>query len=461
MGVTSVKGQKMPQRIPRRGAVYYIRRVIPMDLRPVLGPHDKWVSLKTRDYDEAKRRYRVADVEIEASFEEHRRLRAQQRTTPAMTISSAEADAMTLDSLQSAEVFARLHPEDEDNQLPYKEWLAQRLERERAEAVAFLAEDRRNAHLGVLDLFASYAGEVGIRPATAQQWRAVIKHLIAFLGHDNAHAVAVADLRRWRDHLRTEHDRRGKPRSSKTINGSYLAAIRAVWAWAVDRDQLTSNPAADVKPLRADKAPVLRDRDLTRQEQEIILKATLDPAPPRLSKHKAAARRWVPWLCAYTGARVSEITQARSQDVAMVDGVWTLAITPDAGGTKNNKARAVPLHEHLIEQGFLEFADAAKGPLFYEPYGKEAKPRLRPRYKVAANRLAEWVRSIGVTDVPQPNHSWRHTFKTVSRSVGIPEAAADYIQGHAAKNDSRGYGRHDLPTLAAEVAKLPRLLSSR
>jgi integrase len=72
------------------------------------------------------------------------------------------------------------------------------------------------------------------------------------------------------------------------------------------------------------------------------------------------------------------------------------------------------------------------------------------------NKLADWVRSLGITEVPQPNHAWRHTFKTLSRSLGIPEGAADYIQGHAPANDSRDYGHHDVPGLAREIAKLPR-----
>jgi integrase len=138
-----------------------------------------------------------------------------------------------------------------------------------------------------------------------------------------------------------------------------------------------------------------------------------------------------------------------------VDGVWTLTITPEAGGVKTNKARVVPLHGHLVEQGFLEFVASCDGPMFYQPR-PEGKPDARPPYKLAANKLAEWVRELGVTEVPQPNHSWRHTFKTLSRTVGIPEGAADYIQGHAPANDSRAYGSHDLPTLAAEIAKLPR-----
>src|SRR5205085_468731 len=82
---------------------------------------------------------------------------------------------------------------------------------------------------------------------------------------------------------------------------------------------------------------------------------------------QARVRRWVPWICAYTGARVNEITQLRGTDVQKRGEIWTIRITPEAGGTKNNRARIVPLHSHLVEQGFPAVAADVPGPLFYEP----------------------------------------------------------------------------------------------
>ena len=106
-----------------------------------------------------------------------------------------------------------------------------------------------------------------------------------------------------------------------------------------------------------------------------------------------AARRWAPWLCAYSGARVGEITQLRGIDVIERDGTHALRITPEAGTVKSRKPRVVPLHEHLIEQGFLEFAaNHGDGPLFYTP-----RKSKKPPYAQARQRLAEWVRSLGIS----------------------------------------------------------------
>jgi integrase len=101
----------------------------------------------------------------------------------------------------------------------------------------------------------------------------------------------------------------------------------------------------------------------------------------------------------------------------------------------------VPIHEHLIEQGFLIFAKAnGHGPLFYN----ESKPAAasdptnprKARYVKAREHVAAWVRSLGVSDPElSPNHAWRHTFKAIAFRCGMPEKVIDAIVGHA------GHGR--------------------
>ncbi|MEC5293197.1 hypothetical protein, partial [Aurantimonas sp. C2-3-R2] len=41
----------------------------------------------------------------------------------------------------------------------------------------------------------------------------------------------------------------------------------------------------------------------------------------RFKLFAGCSRRWVPWICAYTGARVNEITQLRRQDIKQIDGI--------------------------------------------------------------------------------------------------------------------------------------------
>jgi hypothetical protein len=63
---------------------------------------------------------------------------------------------------------------------------------------------------------------------------------------------------------------------------------------------------------------------------------------------------------------MGELTQLRGVDIIQQDGIHAIKISAEAGTTKAGKARTVPLHEHLIKQGFLAFVETnGKGPLFY------------------------------------------------------------------------------------------------
>ena len=458
MGVTSEGACNMPEHMERRGAVYYIRRVIPKDLQAVVGRKEKWISLRTKDFEDAKRRLRIEGVRFDEWFSSERAKLASALpnvSAEAVTRSNAVADAMEEHGRDADAFFTQLYGADDESGLPFDQWLAEREKLDRKSDAAYFAEERRNAKLPLLELFERYAARPDSRAETVQQFRAIINHLIAFLGHDNVHRVRRADIVKWRDHLRLEVGPRGKPRAAKTINDSYLSAVRSIFAFGLDSLLLTENPAANVKPLPKDKKPVLRERDFTKAEQRMILSASFAEAPDRMSAHKAAARRWVPWLCAYTGARVNEMTQLRAMDVQQIDGVWTVHITPEAGSVKTGIARTVPLHEHLIEQGFLDFVGGIDGALFYDIAARRKEGGRAP-YKLVGNKLADWVRKLGLGAGVAPNHGWRHTFKTIAREVAIPEAAADYIQGHAGKTQGRKYGAHNLPTVSNELAKIPR-----
>ncbi|WP_375779094.1 hypothetical protein ACE103_08695 [Bradyrhizobium sp. ma5] len=129
----------------------------------------------------------------------------------------------------------------------------------------------------------------------------------------------------------------------------------------------------------------------------------------------AAARRWIPWICAYTGARVNEITPLTGHDFFMRDGIPMIRIR--AGNSKTRKFREVPIHSDLLGQGLFRFAKArGVRPLFYDPKRSRGGKDSNPHYKKVGERLAEWVCSLGVNDPRvQPNHGWRHRFSSVAR----------------------------------------------
>lgn len=314
------------------------------------------------------------------------------------------------------------------------------------------------ARVPLLASFETYAMAAEMSAGVREEWRTCIQHLVDHLGHDDAVRITAQDLRDWREKLLTEPTRRGTRRSPRTVRGRYISAVKATLNWAVEEGKLATNVAREVT-VRVPKKQKLREANFTSDEAKAILAATFQPAPANVTPGYARARRWVPWLCAYSGARVNEFSQLRGEDVQKVDGIWAIRITPEAGTVKTKEARLVPLHRHLIDQGFLKIVEAnGPGPLFYEPSRQRVKKDSNRHIKKVGEHLARWVRrDVGITDPAiQPNHAWRHLFKTMSYAAGIEERLADAIQGHAPRTTGRGYGGARLPEMAEAINKLPQ-----
>lgn len=307
------------------------------------------------------------------------------------------------------------------------------------------------AAVSIIGLFDGYVTERKPAAATVKAWRRQIERLKEFLGHDDATQVTPRNMVAWKDALLAQG------LSAKTVGETYLSAARTVFGYGKKQHQLTSNPAADVTVVGPKKVK-LRNPGLTDAEAKTILQATLKGVPAGLSAERTLAYRWVPWLCAYTGARVNEMTQLRREDVYQADGVWVVLITPEAGSTKNSEAREVPVHPHLVEQGFLEVIEKARpGPLFYDPKRHRGGKDGNPQSKKVGEALARWVRDIGVNDPNvQPNHGWRHRWKTVARLVEIDAETRDAIQGHKPRTEGEGYGVIPVAVKARAIKKLPR-----
>jgi integrase len=310
----------------------------------------------------------------------------------------------------------------------------------------------------LLATFDSYAKAQGLTPGVRDEWRNYVRALITFLGHDDAAKLTAADLMAWRDKLLIEPSRNGGSRKPITVRDKYIVSVKAMLAWAVEERRLAENVAVGVV-VRVPREAKLRDKAFTSEEARSILAATLLPPPHRLGVEQVLARRWIPWLCAYSGARVNEISQLRKEDVQSIEGVWCLRITPEAGTVKGKAVRIVPLHSHIIEQGFLAVVDARDpGPLFYDPAQTRVQADSNRHFKKVGERLALWVRrDVGITDKSiKPNHAWRHLFKALSYGADIEERMADAIQGHAATSTGRTYGSPSISAKSSAIEKIPR-----
>lgn len=311
-------------------------------------------------------------------------------------------------------------------------------------------------------LFEKYAEVGGRHPKTVAQWRPYILHLSRFVEGKTVEELTHDDLVAWRNQLRDHETYRSKPLSAKTINGSYMGAVSALLAWAKGEALIARNPALEVTKVKAPATPVTRSKEFTKDEVQTILTASLAiRIEDGKGNHLRYAKRWLPWLMAYSGARVNELTQLRREDVFERDGTWVIRITPEAGTVKTKEYRLVPIHSHLVEQGFVAFVlDQPAGALFYDPSRRRTDKALNTQASSLGSKLAAWVRSLGIDMGVKANHAWRHYFSSYGVRHGMEPTISDVITGHASstvKQKTYLAGlREQVDLLAREIEKLPR-----
>lgn len=308
--------------------------------------------------------------------------------------------------------------------------------------------------MGLVEDWWREAKAAGKKPSTYESYRNTMAAFVAYLKHDDAARVRPKDVIGFKDHrLQSVNPRTGKPISAKTVKDSDLAGLKTVFGWAKANLRTATNPAEGVT-LKVAKPARLRERGLTDDEAQAILKAAAKFVRGNEQPETAAAKRWVPWLLAYSGARVGEIAQLRKEDIRREGDLWVLRITPEAGTVKTNQFRELVIHPHVIEQGFGRFVEAAKAGHLFVRVGKNGD--VSGPLQGVKNRLSEMARAIVTDPNVQPNHGWRHRFKTVGLEAGIEHRILDAIQGHAPKTQGESYGDVTLKTKAAAILKLPR-----
>ncbi|MGR9284288.1 DUF6538 domain-containing protein [Rhizobium johnstonii] len=294
------------------------------------------------------------------------------------------------------------------------------------------------------------AKAAGRAVSTHEAYQRVAQQLSEFLGHDDARAVTEDDVIAFKDH------RLSQGVSLKTIGGGDLSAIRQLYTWGIANRRVSHNPAKGVKVAKVKKRRT-RDPGFTDDEAVAILSdAFHHKRMGKESVHLSNARRWVPWLCAYSGARIGEMVQLRKQDLRQENGLWIMRITPEAGTVKDGDYRDVPLHPHLIEQGFPDFlSKAATGYLFMKVFGDNEKAR-RGAWRTTKNRVRDFVRQIVTDPAVQPNHAWRHRFMTLGRNLGIARDVRFSITGHEPGAEGDDYGIASNEAKAAALGQYPR-----
>jgi integrase len=486
-----------PTKHPTTG-VYRIRKVVPKDIRPIIGTTERIVSLGTKDPAEAMRRAPAALAKIEREFTAARAaLGPERRLTHREVVALCGAlyretvehweddpgtpegwelfashlhDALERDDA-TGEVVGPNAPDFEDAEtLARQHGITPDADSVRRIAVALYgtrmkAADtlRRRAegdyspdtHAPTFPPIATPAttvakppglsakGEPLSGPKLLELWAAEVRPAPATVDkyaatfRSLARILGFDDVRRITadDVVRFKEARSAEKRSAKTIADDVLSA-GAVLRWAVKNRKVTDNPFAGMAPKVKRRGEAPRDPYSDDDAKRILIAA----------RHETGALRWLPWLLCFTGARLGELAELRRCDVRQDSGVTILDIRPTEARAGKNETmqRMIPLHPALIAEGFLRYvaalpADPA-GPLF--PSLVPSKDGTRTTNAQAAH--GRWMREVvGIKDPRKaPAHSWRHRMEDALRIARVSQEAQDAITGrHNPRNAGAGYGK--------------------
>ncbi|WP_428749623.1 site-specific integrase [Vibrio parahaemolyticus] len=143
---------------------------------------------------------------------------------------------------------------------------------------------------------------------------------------------------------------------------------------------------------------------------------------------------WIPLLLRFTGARLNELCQLSSSDIAIVDNIPCIIIRDNGEdkSTKNSSSnRTVPIHSDLINKGFLNFVVSCRNKRLFEEL-----PHVNGYY---SHNVSKWFarrRARMGLGKGYDAHSFRHTFINELKQLQTPKEIIEALVGHEHKSQS-------------------------
>jgi len=250
----------------------------------------------------------------------------------------------------------------------------------------------------------------------------------------------------------TEGDNAVARLEPRSVNKHYQH-VRSLFKWAADHDHIAQSPAAILHEVEEGRAQDARkafdDADIVALFAEIAKKA------------KEPYGFWIPRIMAFTGCRMGEAAQLRKFDVRIEQGVAVFDFNEDDESDKKNlktdgSTRLVPIHPRLLELGILDFVESCVDEFLFPERVRYTSNPQRGNTDLVSKQLNRWLRNAGVADRRKQVQSFRGTFTTRLKDLGIPEYHIAEVAGHENDNITTGrYGkRSNLTTLRDVVAQL-------
>lgn len=245
-----------------------------------------------------------------------------------------------------------------------------------------------------------------------------------------------------------------KPITTNTVN-KHLSRVNSLMIWAKRHGYIKEN-YFDGLQIKTKKKNVSRER-LPFSQSDI------DRLFGYSGKYKKQYQKWLLLLGYYTGARINEICQLHISDVCQEQSIWYLDInddSPDKRLKNRSSSRKIPLHESVLDAGFIQYIAEIKLSGTTDRIFPELS-LLRDGYAKNASRwFSQYRNRLGITDTRKSFHSFRHTFVENLKQTQVDPWIIAAMMGHADNSITTGRygsGAWDIKLLAKAIQQLPNL----
>lgn len=257
-----------------------------------------------------------------------------------------------------------------------------------------------------------------------------------------------------------------------TINLKYLGPVRRFFEWLVSEGLIEKNPVENihsgqvvVESAKSKRLPLKPD-----QISRIFASTAQEP--------KWSALYWLPPLMLFSGARLNELAQLRTDDIRLdyngrphlsvlcldedqdeaADDVATVKRISDDRGVKSAAARRlIPIHPVLLSLGFLGFVKSRRERLNRDiQLFSDLKPNRFGNWSAAiSKKFNRRIRSLGIMNPRLTAYSLRHNFRDACVSASMPQQTRMKMMGHQLQGMDAVYGNpRPLPEESAAIDRI-------
>lgn len=337
-------------------------------------------------------------------------------------------------------------------------------------------ENKSGDGITVQRLFEEYRDEKELTMKTADETQKVISRFVGMFPTVRAQDVDGKMVKSFKDvliktpsNLSTEQrklslpelinsigdDFQGVRLSDSSIN-KHLSRLGTVFQWGFNNSYFDNNWNNPTKgktvERKGNKKNIL---PFSNDDINKIFSTDIYTKQLRPKGGSGEASYWLPVIALYTGMRLNEIGQLWLSDIKQENDIWFFDINRNENKkVKNNSSiRLVPIHQKIIDLGFIEYVNSLSGNKVFPLLVKTGK------YDGVTQNYSKWfgrqLRKIGINDKSKNFHSGRHLVKDVLRNAGVDTSINNSLFGHSSGNVGDSYGKgYNLTMLNQAIQKI-------